>query len=297
MTKPLLIAVMGPTASGKSALAEQLAEELNAVILNADAFQVYRGMDIGTAKPVNQSRYELLDLKSPNENFGVGEYVVLASERLHEHFQAGRNSIVCGGTGYYVRALIEEFTDLNPAPDPGLRESLEERLKGEGLETLASELVEKAPDQAAKTDLKNPVRVRRALERVYQKGDAIRFTLPPYQKYKVSITPNIENSSVKIAQRTKTMVQNGWIREVEALLDQGYGSGDPGFRAIGYELIEQFILNGGSEVDLTEKIILDTVQYAKRQRTWLRSEPNLNQFSEFSEAYDATMSYATSIEY
>jgi tRNA dimethylallyltransferase len=297
MKSPFLLAIMGPTASGKSDLAEQIAEQYNAVILNADASQVYVGMDIGTAKPVNRTRYELLDIKQPNEGFGVGEFVVIAADRLEEHFSEGRNVVLCGGTGFYIRALMEEFQDLECAPDPELRRQLDERILSDGLESLAIELTERAPAIALGTDLKNPVRVRRALEKVMAANPPIQFKVPPFRKRKIAITPNIEISSAKIAIRTRTMIQNGWVSEVKHLLDQGYGSGDPGFRAIGYELIESYILNGGTEEYLTERITLDTVQYAKRQRTWLRSEPNLVEFSEFSEARAATAEWITSKEH
>jgi tRNA dimethylallyltransferase len=286
---PILLAVMGSTASGKSALAEMLADQWDAVIINADAFQIYQGMDIGTAKPQDQTRYELLDIKAPNEDFGVGEFVLLAAERLRHHFEHGRNVIVCGGTGFYVRALFEEFQDLEPAPDPKLRAELDERIAQEGLQSLVNELLRKAPHLAIKTDLKNPVRVRRSLEKALSPHPPISFSLPPFRKHKFALSLNVENSYVKIIQRTQSMIQNGWVHEVKQLLSQGYRSGDPGFRAIGYELIEQCLLNDGQEQDLIDRIVLDTVQYAKRQRTWLRSEPHLMQYSYFSEAYNAAL--------
>jgi tRNA dimethylallyltransferase len=296
MTSPALIAVMGPTASGKSDLAEALATELEADIVNADAFQVYRGMDIGTAKPSERSRYHLLDIKEPSESFGVGEFVLLAADIMQKAFDAGQNVVVCGGTGFYVRALIEEFTDLEPAPDPNLRAELEDRLANEGLPVLVAELEKRKPELAKKTDLMNPVRVRRALERCLSDAPPIKFTLPSFRKIKVALSPNAEISFSKITQRTQAMIQNGWVREVEMLLDQGYKSGDPGFRAIGYELIESFIRSGGEEQDLKNQIILETTQYAKRQRTWLRSEPNLITFTDSSEAMDAVISKAKSDE-
>lgn len=283
MPAPQLIAVMGPTASGKSHLAESIAERFDAVILNADAFQIYRGMDIGTAKPVDRVRYRLLDLKNPDEDFGVGEYVLLASDLLHKLFQENRSVVLCGGTGLYIRALLEEYKDLMPAPSPSLRE----RIGRMPLEEAVATILDTAPDVASKIDLKNEVRVKRAIEKLHGNTQPIRFTLPPFQTQKIAIIPPPDISQEKIMHRTKEMVQNGWVAEVNELIRKGYGPGDPGFRALGYEAIARFIQEGGVEDQLIKQIELDTVKYAKRQRTWLRAEPNLTVFSEASEALDA----------
>lgn len=283
MSAPYLFAVMGPTASGKSQLAETIAEAYNATILNADAFQVYRGMDIGTAKPADRSRYELLDLKNPDEDFGVGEFVLLASELLHELYRKGRNAVVCGGTGLYVRALLEEYKDLMPAPPIGLRESL----RALSLADAVEQLRELAPNEAMQTDLMNEVRVKRALEKAMTNDQPISFSVPPFQIKKLAIVPPTEISHQKIKQRTKEMFQNGWVAEVQSLLNRGYGPGNPGFRALGYEAIAKYLQEDGNQEELCQEIELVTVKYAKRQRTWLRAEPNLMVFSEISEALGA----------
>ena len=285
MSAPKLIAVMGPTASGKSHVAETLAERLDAVIINADAFQIYRGMDIGTAKPAheNRDRYRLLDLKNPDEDFGVGEYVLLAADLLQELFHKGRNVILCGGTGLYIRALLEEYKDLMPAPSADLRQ----RIGQMTLDAAVTQLIETAPEIAAKTDLKNEIRVKRALEKISSDSRPLQFTIPPFQIQKIAIVPHVDISQKKIMQRTKEMVQNGWVAEVKELIIKGYGPGDPGFRALGYEAIARYVQEGGDEGQLIQEIELDTVKYAKRQRTWLRAEPNLIVFNEVSEALDA----------
>ena len=146
----MLIAVMGPTASGKTGLAEALADELDATLINADAFQIYRGMDIGTAKPKAKSRYALLDIKNPNEGYGVGEWAQSAQAIVQDAWIAAKSVIVVGGTGLYIRALFEEYDGLHPAPDPVLRSELELREQTEGLPALYAELpkepVIKGPD-------------------------------------------------------------------------------------------------------------------------------------------------------
>ena len=158
---------MGPTASGKTALAEGLADRLGAVLVNADAFQAYRGMDVGTAKPENRGRYRLLDIKKPDETYGVGEFCVRAAEELHGVHEEGRSAVVVGGTGQYVRALFEEYRDLMPDPDPALRARVDREAGGGGVGgprhgASATGL----PRSPPRTDLRNPVRVTRALERI-----------------------------------------------------------------------------------------------------------------------------------
>ncbi len=266
---------MGPTASGKTALAEALAERLDAALINADAFQAYRGMDVGTAKPENRTGYRMLDLKDPDEPYGVGEFCVRAADELRSIYEAGRAAVVVGGTGQYVRALFEEYRDLMPDPDPALRASLTTRLEVEGLEVLARELRERSPEVANATDLRNPVRVTRALERLEDARGVLRFSVPYTNRVKIAVVPEKSALDERIALRTRLMMHNGWVEEVRRLIDQGYGPGNPGFRAIGYRTIVRLLDGDLATEDAEREIVQETVAYAKRQRTWLRSEPGL----------------------
>lgn len=276
---PLLMVVMGPTASGKTDLAESLAQHLDAQLINADAFQVYRHMDIGTAKPTQKERYALLDLKDPNEDFGVGEWLRLAEAALQGLYKVGRSAVIVGGTGFYIRALTEGYADLSPAPDPALRSLLQNRLETEGLDVLVSELLGHLPSAAQSVDLKNPVRVTRALEKLATPSDPIQVDLPGFVLKKLAIIPSKEESTSRIQQRSANMMQNGWIEEVERLRSLGFNNTDPGFRAIGYREIWSY-LNGEVSLDVCQDLIVrSTVQYAKRQRTWLNKEPRLNIFT------------------
>ncbi len=271
----VLIAVMGCTATGKTSLAEALAHELDAQLMNADAFQVYRGMDIGTAKPSDKDRYSLLDLKNPDEAFGVGEWVQLALSELRRIWIQGRSAVIVGGTGLYIRALYEQYRDLQPAPDPALRADIERRESAIGLTALYSELLERSPEAATGVDPNNPVRVRRALERALSPGEPINVEIPPFRKLKLAIHRSAQEISENIALRTQGMLQNGWSLEVEELRDRGYRPEDPGFRALGYREMWDYLEH---KMELQEAIattIAATQQYAKRQRTWLRSEPGL----------------------
>jgi tRNA dimethylallyltransferase len=268
---------MGPTASGKTPLAESISDELNALLVNADAFQIYRGLDIGTAKPEAKSRYELLDIKNPNEAFGVGEWVSRCVAILEAAYAAGRNVVVVGGTGLYIRALFEEYSAMQPSPDPALRKELENTPMSE----LRVRLVNEFPALAAKTDLNNPVRVRRALERMASPAGAP-VKVPQFQRLKFAIECDPQDLEQRFIQRVDEMVQNGWVNEIEGLRAQGFSRADPAFRAIGYRLFWDHLER---KIDFDEArmtTIIQTRQYAKRQRTWLRSEPRIHRIASAS---------------
>jgi len=268
---------MGPTGSGKTPLAERLADMLSADLVNADAFQVYRGMDIGTSKPTAKERYQLLDIKDPEEQFGVGEWVRLALALLQESFEGGRNVIVVGGTGFYVRALFEEYDDLAELPSDETRAAL----NGRELDDLLKELQERAPDVAAQIDTKNPVRVKRALERLDSVGERLTIRLPAFRKLKVALNPAQEVLDQILAKRFHHMIESGWNREVRLLLEKGVPVTAPGMRAIGYQCLADFIAGHISEAEACDSVLKATRAYAKRQRTWLRSEPGLVQFTDY----------------
>lgn len=271
--RPRLVAVMGPTASGKSALAEGLADLWGAVLINADAFQAYRGLDIGTAKPDRRDRYQLLDVKDPTETYGAGEFVDRAYPILVEAFGQGRHVVVVGGTGLYLRALFEEYDTMAEAPDPVVRARLNHLHETAGLAPLVEELVARAPEVAAALDLRNPARVKRALERLdLPRTEGKR--LPPFRKGKFVIVTEPAQLNEQIAYRAQKMVQNGWLEEVRRLKNAGLSVDAPGLRAIGYREWYR-VLNGElSRDDAMANVVLETRRYAKRQRTWLRSEPN-----------------------
>jgi tRNA dimethylallyltransferase len=277
---PFLLGIYGPTASGKTPLAERLADRTGAQLLNGDAFQVYRGLDIGTAKSVRKAEYLLVDLKEPHESFGVGEWVKLACSELAELHRQGRSAIVVGGTGFYLRALFEGYADLRSAPDVRLRSELMQRELEEGLDTLVAELRERSPEAAASVDLNNPVRVRRALERLSSPETPIRVELPPYNRLKIAIDPPKDVLDARITARISDMVKMGWLEEVRTLKAAGVARDAPGMRALGYDTLHDH-LNGLLTLEQALlNIEVSTRRYAKRQKTWLRSEPNLNRLAE-----------------
>lgn len=273
MAEPRLIAIMGPTASGKSALAEALADYLDAVLINADAYQAYRGLDVGTAKPTRRDRYELLDIKDPVETYGVGEFVERAHQVLVAAYAKNQSVVVVGGTGLYIRALFEEYDTMLDKPDEALRAELNRRHIEEGLPSLVEELERRDPEAAFRIDRKNPARVKRALERLEQsKGKT--FPLPPFRKFKFALDPAPEDLGKRIEQRFNDMVQNGWFDEVRQLRSAGVPFDAPGMRAIGYRDLWRVLNDEIGRDDAMANVVQETRRYAKRQRTWLRSEPH-----------------------
>jgi tRNA dimethylallyltransferase len=277
--RPYLIAVMGETASGKTALAESLAERLDAQLVNADTFQVYRGMDVGTAKPADKSKYKLIDIKNPDEQFGVGEFVQLALPILEECYSRGKSVVVVGGTGLNIRALFEEFSGMMGTPDPELRAELNRTFAEMGLPFLVERLRQLDPEAAQVVDLANPVRVIRAIEKASVLEPQMKFRLPEFRKAKICIDVPLAELERRIETRVHQMVQNGWLLEIERLCGQGYRPDDPGFRAIGYRAMWDVAKDRKGLEQATAETVLETRRYAKRQRTWLRREPNLTRLS------------------
>jgi tRNA dimethylallyltransferase len=266
--QPLAIAIMGPTASGKSEVAEALADRLEARIVNADAFQVYRHLDIGTNKPADLGRYDLVNLLEPSESFSVGGFVDLAGRLAAEYRAAGRHVVVCGGTGLYVRALFEGYAEMSPS-DPELRSRLRAEFELLGAEGIASKYGVPA--------ISNPVRLTRAIEKQLQGAAKPTGPVPldGFRKLKFGLQSGKERLDELIEKRVHSMVQNGWLGEVEKLLSAGADLEWPAFRAIGYRELAE-VVAGRMQLDAAiERIFVRTRQYAKRQMTWLRKEPGL----------------------
>jgi len=267
--------LVGPTAVGKTAVALALAAHWPLEIVSADSRQVYRRLDIGTAKPTDKSKYLLIDIKEPTEDFGVGEFVQLASNELSKIFDSGRNAIVVGGTGLNIRALFEGYAEMRPLPDPELRQELVEIQSRNGMEGLVTRLREADPVAASKVDLKNPARVRRALEKALDPRPPIQLKVPPFRKTKIALNPSPETLNKRFRPRIEAMVQNGWVEEVRRLMGEGIPKSAPGLRAIGYRALYDHLAGIMALDAALEGIETETRQYAKRQRTWLRTEPDL----------------------
>jgi tRNA dimethylallyltransferase len=281
---PPTIFLMGPTASGKSTLAVQLALALNGEIISVDSALVYRGMDIGTAKPTLKERagvsHHLIDILDPTEVFSTGQFRTQALALMAEITQHGRIPILVGGTMLYFNALNNGLAVL-PEADPLIRAKLNGELKTLGKEVLHQRLASIDPESAARIHPNDPQRIQRALE-VYEISgkpltayfnDAQQMEIP-YQKIKLIIAPN-ERKVLHdiIASRFTQMLEQGFIEEVEALMNRGdLTEKMPSIRAVGYRQIWSYLHGEYDKAKMIEKAIVATRQLAKRQFTWLRRE-------------------------
>jgi tRNA dimethylallyltransferase len=281
---PPAIFLMGPTASGKSTLAVQLALAFNGEIISVDSALVYRGMDIGTAKPTLKERagvsHHLIDILDPTEAFSTGQFRTKALALMAEITQRGRIPILVGGTMLYFNALINGLAVL-PEADPLIRAKLDEELKTLGKEVLHQRLASIDPESAARIHPNDPQRIQRALE-VYEISgkpltayfnDAQQIEIP-YQKIKLIIAPNERKALHNIiARRFTQMLEQGFIEEVEALMNRAdLTEKMPSIRAVGYRQIWSYLHGEYDKATMIEKAIAATRQLAKRQFTWLRRE-------------------------
>lgn len=266
---------MGPTGSGKSDLAEALARDMGGELINADAYQAYRGFSIGTAKPEQTELYHLLDILEPDEPYGVGEFVKRASEAIRVIFSRCDTAIVVGGTGLYVRALMDGYDAMAAPATPELRAHYSLRLESEGLLALVEDLMRRNPSIAAATDLRNPRRVTRALERLDSECQPIRADIPDCFRLKLGIHWATQRLDERIAIRLDQMFQKGWLEEIHVLVANGVKKDAPAMDAIGYRALYDVAGGKASLAEAKDSIYTATRQLAKRQRTWLRKEPNL----------------------
>ncbi|MEQ1560229.1 MAG: tRNA (adenosine(37)-N6)-dimethylallyltransferase MiaA [Methyloglobulus sp.] len=281
---PSAIFLMGPTASGKSKLAVQLAQALNGEIISVDSALVYRGMDIGTAKPTVEEKagiaHHLIDILDPIESFSTGQFRTKALALMEEITRRGRIPILVGGTMLYFNALNNGLAAL-PEADPIIRAKLDNELITLGKEALHQRLAKIDPDSAARIHPNDPQRIQRALE-VYEitgKPLTSYFTeaqqqVFPYKTIKLIIAPN-ERKILHdtIARRFVQMLDQGFIDEVEALIKRGdLSEALPSIRAVGYRQVWSYLHGECDVATMTEKGIAATRQLAKRQFTWLRRE-------------------------
>lgn len=275
---------MGPTASGKSKLAVQLAQALNGEIISVDSALVYRGMDIGTAKPTVEEKagipHHLIDILDPTESFSTGQFRTKALALMEEITRRGRIPILVGGTMLYFKALNNGLAAL-PEADPIIRAKLDNELITLGKEALHQRLAKVDPDSAARIHPNDPQRIQRALEVYEITGKPLtayfveaQQQVIPYKIIKLIIAPN-ERKILHdtIARRFVQMLEQGFIDEVEALIKRGDLSETlPSIRAVGYRQIWSYLHGECDVATMTEKGIAATRQLAKRQFTWLRRE-------------------------
>ena len=275
-----LIAVVGPTATGKTALAVALARAIDGEIVGADSRQVYRRLDIGTAKPTPDERalapHHLLDVVDPDEPFSLAEYLALATVALEDIWARGRQPLLVGGSGQYVWALLEGWTVPRLPPQRELRRSLEERAEREGAEALHRELAHVDPQAAAGIDPRNVRRVIRALEVYQTTGRPISFwqekAPPSWDTLVLGLACPRDELYRRIDARVDGMMQAGLVDEVQGLLTMGYSRELPSMSGIGYREVCQYL---AGELDLSAaaaRIKTATHRLARQQATWFRRD-------------------------
>ena len=286
LVKPLII-VIGPTAVGKTAVSLELAQALGGEVVSADSRQVYRGMDIGTAKatPAEQSivPHHLLDIRYPNESISLGEYQKLAYATIDDIHGRKQLPLLVGGTGQYVRAVVEGWQVPEVPPQAELRSMLEEQAQREGKEAVFARLQELDPASAERIDWRNLRRVIRAIEVTTVLGrpfSELRTKFPPpYSLHQIGLTRPRDLLYQRADARIEQMFADGFVQEVERLLEAGYTPDLPSFSSLGYREVAGYLTG---EHDLEEATMLlrrHTRQFIRRQYNWFRlTDPNITWF-------------------
>ena len=288
MEKPKIVAIVGPTASGKSSLAIHLAQRFGGQIINADSVQVYRGLDIGTAKPSIQERmvvpHHLIDILDPEENFSAAHFRRRADELIHRLHQQKIRIFVVGGTGLYLKVLTRGIF-VGPARNPEIRNALQSREEKEGHLALYQELQALDPLAASRLHAHDTARIIRALEVYYLSGKPIstfqndhRFKEKPYEVLKLGLYCDRDELYRRIEERVNRMLQMGWIEEVRSLLNGGTKRDQKSMQSIGYRTIVSYLLGEVTFPEAVRLIQRDTRRYAKRQMTWFRADPQIRWF-------------------
>ncbi len=281
-----LVGIVGPTATGKTAAGICLAETLEGEIISADSMAVYRGMDIGTAKPTPEEqravRFHLIDVVRPDEEFSAAVFRSLAGDAFTDIIARGKAPILVGGTGMYVKALTGGFNIPEVAPDRALRDRLKEDAERSGGECLLEQLRAVDPTSASRLHPRDLKRIIRALEVFQATGRPISYFHETMGTVEVAygvkmfgLTMSRPALYERIERRVDGMIEAGLVEEVRRLLDQGYDPGLPAMKGLGYKQIAGYLLG---EYDLRTAVELlkrDTRRFAKRQLTWFRADPGI----------------------
>lgn len=279
---PKILVICGPTASGKTALAVELALRHHGEVVSADSMQIYRRMDIGTAKPTPEEMggvpHHMLDVADPEEDFSVARYVDMAAKCVDDILSRGKLPILAGGTGLYIDSLLSGRTFAPFQPDSPLRGQLEEQLRREGGAAMLSRLAQVDPDSAARLHPNDEKRIVRALEVYQSTGKTItqhnletRAIPPRYDALTLALAfERREDMWSRIDRRVDQMMDQGLVAEVQGLLDSGVPAKCTAMQAIGYKEMAAALLSGGDVRAAAEEIQLRSRQYAKRQLTWFK---------------------------
>jgi len=289
MGKLPLVIICSPTATGKTELAIELASIFGGEIISADSLQVYRYLDVGTAKPSieqrNKIRHHMIDIVNPDEEFNAAIYTEQARIIIDDLFSQEKPVFVVGGTGLYIRALLRGIIDT-PAVDEKIRNHYRELGNTHGKEYLYKLLQKRDAPAAQKLNPNDAVRVIRALEVLEQSGMSIiemqkrhSFADCHYATYKIGLQFDREELKNRIVKRTEKMVAAGLLEEVKSLLDQGYSEKLKPLQSLGYKQVIEF-LSGKYEWEIALHLIArNTWHYAKRQMTWFAADKEINWYN------------------
>ena len=276
-----IICIAGPTASGKTALSVELAKAVNGEVVSCDSMQIYKYMDIGTAKPTMEERqnipHHMLDVAEPQEDFSVSRYCAMARPIIDDILARGKTAIIAGGTGLYMDALIKG-NSFAPYPSTGMREKLEARADAEGMEAMLAELRAIDPDSASRLHLADRKRVLRALEVYYETGETItahnlktQAVPPKYNPVWFALEDAVRADLYDhIDRRVDIMLETGLLDEIRSLLARGIPEKCTAMQAIGYKEFLDHLAGNCSVEEAAAQVQQASRHYAKRQLTWFR---------------------------
>ena len=284
---PRIICVAGPTASGKTALAVELAKLTGGEVVSCDSMQIYKRMDIGTAKPTPDEMqgipHHMIDVAEPDEDFSVSRYCEMATPIVDDIIARGKTVIIAGGTGLYMDSLIKG-NDFAPFPSTGVRQRLEEQADREGMEAMLTWLRSVDPEAASKLHLADRKRVIRALEVYLETGE----TITEHNRRTQAIPPRYEPLWIgldfqdrsqlyrRIDLRVELMLKAGLVEEIRSLLASGIPAKCTAMQAIGYKEFVAALAGNGTIEDAAAQVQQSSRHYAKRQLTWFRRNKNMN---------------------
>ena len=292
-----LIVITGPTASGKTAMSVEVAKVLGAEIVNADSMQIYKYMDIGTAKPTVEERqgvpHHLIDIVNPDEQFSVARYCQCAKQAIDSIHAKGKPVVMVGGTGLYVDSLVNniQFSEIEPDEQDRTKMDLLADEKGNG--HIYNMLMEIDPGSAKKISVSDRKRIIRALEVYYLTGKTITWhneqskSVPsPYNTTMFAIDVEREVLYDKINRRVDIMMDMGLLEEVKSIIDMGIGKDTTAMQAIGYKEIVQYLDGEITLEEAVDKIKQGSRRYAKRQLTWYRRNEKVNWVKSIDEVFE-----------
>jgi len=282
---PRVIVVCGPTGVGKTRTAIHLAKQFNGEIIGADSMQIYRQMDIGTAKPTTEERarvpHHMVDIVDPETPYDAARYAKDAGDLVRALHDRGVVPVVAGGTGLYIKALIYGLFDSRP-PEPDIRRNLEHLAEVKGADFLHQQLTVCDPQAAAGIHSNDRFRIIRALETYQATGRPIsahqqkhRFAQPRFTAFKIGLTMPRADLYARIDQRVDQMVAEGLLEEIRGLLAKGYDADLKSMQSIGYRHMVDHLQNGVDWPETLRLLKRDTRRYAKRQLTWFRADPDI----------------------